>query len=174
MPHPRHTQRGRHNSQVNCCLRLYQPAAFLLVWALLTELAGFSAEGTLSIQEIRCFVQWGRGSGLLRTLLRRTTSRQGLIRIWSHTSLLIEGKPLNVMTLMVGIYPNQSQMPSGAAGASRSCYSGDPHCVYCDCKHQKGHGQVCWTGPCSGQLAPCRGYMEYIGGCAAKGRSFVQ
>lgn len=38
LPLPQHTQRG-HNSQVNYCSRVYQPVAFLLALALLTELA---------------------------------------------------------------------------------------------------------------------------------------
>lgn len=101
-----------------------------------------------------------------------------LIRIWSHMSLLLEGKPPNVMTLVVGIYPNQSQTPwdCGAAGALRSCYSGDPHCVYCcGCEHQKGHGQMCWTVPCLGSVGSLQeGTWSTLGGCAAKGPLFSE
>lgn len=144
MPPNTHTQRG-HNSQVNCYSWMYQPATFLLVWALPTELASLQRV-TLSIQEMQvlCSVEWG--SGFLRTLLRLTNFRLGhacvpsskmpplpilfIPTVPASLSLLLEGKSPNVMTLMVGIYPNQSQTPCGAAGSSRSCYSGDPHCDY--------------------------------------------
>lgn len=74
-PQHTHTQRG-HNSQVNCYSWMYQAAAFLLVWALPTELASLQRV-TLSIQEMQVLCSVGWGSGFLRTLLRLTNFRLG-------------------------------------------------------------------------------------------------
>lgn len=88
-----------------------------------------------------------------------TAPASALTRNWSH---MLEGKSLNVMTLMVGIYLNQSRHHVGLLGPQGLVTLVIPAVTMgCGCEHQKGHGQMCWTGPFQGELTPCRGNVEF-------------